>query len=136
MNHTPDKQSLKALARQVLREAKPTPEVSYGVSQLSHPRGKAKPAENCRLEPTVPLSHSLGMGQVGHQAETTPFLNANPDGDCIACKKPITDADKPDAIPVVGGAPNRIAGYLHGTVDCYRAWFFKSFGKYPKAAHR
>ena len=127
MSHIPGKQSLKALARQVLREGNPTPEVS----QLSHPRGTVKTAENQDIQPSVPLSHSLDMGQVGQQDQTAPFLNGNPVGNCIACNKAITDMDKPDVIPVVGGGPDRIAGYLHGTADCYGTWFKAAFGKTP-----
>lgn len=131
MSHIPGKQSLKALAMQVLREGNPTPEVSHGASPLSHPRGTAETAENQYIQPSVPLSHSLDMGQMGQQDQTAPFLNGNPVGNCIACNKPITDVDKPDAIPVVGGGPDRIAGYLHGTAECYDAWFKAAFGKTP-----
>jgi Zn ribbon nucleic-acid-binding protein len=49
------------------------------------------------------------------------FINGDPHGECLNCGHEITDADKPDCIPVSGsrGTSDR---YLCPSLQCYRKW--------------
>lgn len=114
--------SLKALADKVLSGSKSVPH--------NRPRGTArgtgKTKENQYDKPFVPLSHSLGMGQVGQAGQpagqAAVFLNGDPSGNCLICGEMITDADRPNCIPVAGAHGSGPAGYLCPKLECYRRW--------------
>jgi hypothetical protein len=65
--------SLKDIAAKVLEAEEATGKASHALSHLSHSRGTRKPAEIRAVEPLVPLSHSLGVGQVGQAVDDGDF---------------------------------------------------------------
>ncbi len=65
-------------------------------------------------------------------ANSDTFINGDPHGPCIVCGHEITDADKPDCIPVSGpkGTPDR---YLCPNLQCYWGWLRGCHGR-PKTS--
>lgn len=101
-------------------------------------REPTRPVKNITIEPESPalgiLPHCLqpnGHEYLLHAAkraadnlrDATRKPGNNPRGPCIVCGHEITDADKPDCIPVSGpkGTPDR---YLCPNLTCYRRWLY------------
>ena len=92
------------------------PASAFPAYPASERESKTRNAENAGNASSVP-----SIVKVGFEPFSKPFINGDPRGPCIVCGHEITDADRPDCIPVSGpkGTPDR---YLCPSPQCYWTW--------------